>query len=199
MAVVDFGKAFFDFTGIREVPVVGKENSERGVDIKGLTFQVVACAPLRRVAHVSDTGVADKVSHIPCAKDVAHKALGFKKRKAVALHRADAGSILSAVLQQKERIIDLLIDRTVCEDSDNAAHSGLFIPFLKVGSLGHFKTRGEQCGAIVLEARAGASEAYRPQEDPVNTHRKECDAIAAKGKATNGLQGIGDVKNHGNA
>ena len=141
---------------------MGKENPERSIDIKGLAFQIVACASLRRVSHVSDTCIADEVSHITCAKDVAHESLGLKKRKAVPLHRADAGSILPAMLQQKKRIIDLLIDRTVCEDSDNAAHSGLFIPFLKVGSLAHFKTRGEQCGAIVLDVSAGDSLVFKP-------------------------------------
>src|SRR5690606_20764272 len=47
---------------------------------------------------------------------------------AVGLGRRDARRVLPAMLQQQERVVDLLVDRALPDHSDDAAHGSYFAP-----------------------------------------------------------------------
>ncbi len=78
---------------------------------------------LRRVAHVTQADVAEEAPHVARAERLAHLTLGLEEvEDPAALGRRDAGRVLPAMLQQQERVVDLLVDRALPDHSDDAAH-----------------------------------------------------------------------------
>ncbi len=60
--------------------------------------------------------------HVVLLEHVAHQARALAHEQLAVLGRHDAGGILAAVLQHRQRVIDALIDCAGADDSDDSAH-----------------------------------------------------------------------------
>ena len=71
---------------------------------------------------MTDPGIAQQLSHVSCAKGFTHTSPLFVHMEGVIVHRDNPCRVLTAVLKQKQIVVDLLVDRVNTEHSDNAAH-----------------------------------------------------------------------------
>ena len=99
-----------------------KHNAIWGIDVKRLTFFIAVSIALCGVAHLAHTTIAQKISLAPSSKDITHQTHGFVHMKCQTIKRCDTGCILTAVLQQKQRIVEPLIDRLMRKKSHNPTH-----------------------------------------------------------------------------
>ena len=73
-----------------------------------------------------------QTAHIASSKDISNQAVGLMHRERVAMHRGNAGSILSAMLQEQQGIIEKLIYWGMGNCSNDAAHRPKSLFLLKV-------------------------------------------------------------------
>jgi len=71
---------------------------------------------------MADAGVAEQLGHVAGVEDVGDEAVALVEIEAIFKGCGDSGSVLTAVLQHGQRIVDYLTDRLVSEDTDNATH-----------------------------------------------------------------------------
>jgi hypothetical protein len=67
---------------------------------------------------VADANVAPQLEHVILGKDVADEAAALARAQLTFGRRRDARGVLATMLQHRERIVDLLIDRRGSNDSD---------------------------------------------------------------------------------
>jgi hypothetical protein len=106
--------------GVGEVAVVPEADAVRRVDVERLGLGGTRTAG-RRIAHVADTDVALQPQHVALLEDVAHQAVALADEQPPVLGH-DAGGVLAAMLQHRQRIVDGLVDGFVPDDSDDSAH-----------------------------------------------------------------------------
>jgi hypothetical protein len=108
--------------GVGEVAVVREADAIGRVDVERLRLGGAVTAG-GRIAYVADADVAPELEHVMLLEHVAHqpRALAHAQRAFRGHH--DAGGILAAVLQHRQRIIDPLIDGIGANDADDAAHA----------------------------------------------------------------------------
>ena len=111
MTTVDVEQLRGQFTGVGEVAVVDEGDAVRRIDIERLRLLLVGGVTLGGLTHVSEAHVAGQVAHVPRAIRLANLAAGFLHVQGVALCCGDSGGVLSAMLQQQQGVIDLLVDR----------------------------------------------------------------------------------------
>ena len=77
-----------------------------------------------------DAGVAGELAHVAGTEDVAYvtRRLVHVKHRTLAGH--DAGSLLTAVLQQQQAVIQELVNRRMRNSADDSTHS--FYPKVKL-------------------------------------------------------------------
>ena len=112
---------FRELGGVRQVAVVPEADAVRRVDVERLRFGG-GVAARGRIAHVADADVALQAQHVALLEDVAHQAVLLAHEQLAVVAGHDAGGVLAAVLQHRQRVIDLLIDRRVPDDADDSAH-----------------------------------------------------------------------------
>ncbi len=71
---------------------------------------------------MADTDISRQAKHMPGAKDIPHQTIALALLQTVRAPGHDAGRILAAMLENGERIVNRLIDGTLRNDTDNAAH-----------------------------------------------------------------------------
>ena len=98
------------FASVREVPIVNEDDSVGGVDEEWLSLVVVCCTSVRRVADVTETEVSREPSHVTSAERFANLALGFCQVQGSTFACRDARGVLTAMLQQGEGVVNLLVD-----------------------------------------------------------------------------------------
>ena len=76
------------------------------------------------IADVADADIALELDHVLLLKHIAHQPGVLAHEQLAGLAGHDAGGILAAVLQNRQRVIDPLIDRTHTDHSDDSAHDG---------------------------------------------------------------------------
>ena len=76
---------------------------------------------------MADADVALQPQHVALLEDIAHQAVLLAHEQLAVVAGHDARGILAAVLQDRQRVIDLLIDWRVPDDADDSAHS-LMLP-----------------------------------------------------------------------
>ena len=108
---------------VGEIAVVAEADAVGGIHVEGLRV-VRAVGAGRRVAHVADADVALELEHVLLLEHVAHQTRVLAHEQLARLAGHDAGGILAAVLQHRQRVIDALIDRAHSDHSDDAAHEG---------------------------------------------------------------------------
>ncbi len=107
---------------VRQVAVVTEADAVRRIDHERLRFRrtVAACSG---IADVADADVALEAQHVALLEDVAHQAVLLAHEQLAFVAGHDAGGVLAAVLQYRQRVIDLLVGRRVPDDADDSAHS----------------------------------------------------------------------------
>jgi len=121
-------------TRVGEVAVVYQDDAVGGVDVERLRLFLARRGALRGVAHVSEADVAQEGAHVAGAKRLAHLSLGLEQvEDAAGLGRRDTRRVLPAMLQQQQRVVDVLIDRALSDNADDSAHVVLLNPFLRRG------------------------------------------------------------------
>src|SRR3569623_315242 len=109
---------------ISEIAVVTEDDAERRVHIKRLCL-LLAGGPGGRITALADTGIAQQRTHVSRTEHVAHQAVRLMHCERMSIAGCDARRILSSMLQQQQRIVDLLIDGTMGNYADYATHGGL--------------------------------------------------------------------------
>ena len=114
--------------GVGEVAVVAEADAIRGVDVEGLRLGG-AIAAGGGVTHVADADVALQLEHVVLLEDIAHESTALAHAQ-LALTRGggDAGGVLAAMLQHRERIVEALVDGAGTDDAGDAAHDSLNPP-----------------------------------------------------------------------
>jgi hypothetical protein len=108
--------------GVGEVAVVAETDAIGCIDVEGLRLGG-AVAARRRIAYMADTHITLELEHVVLLKDIAHQAAAFAHAQlTLARGGGDAGSILAAVLQHRERIIETLVYGAGANNADDAAH-----------------------------------------------------------------------------
>ena len=72
---------------------------------------------------MADAEGADEALHVLLMEHIADQAVAFPEVQLVAVAGDDARRVLTAMLQHRKRVIELLIDVLVTYDSNDAAHS----------------------------------------------------------------------------
>ncbi|NDG35828.1 MAG: DEAD/DEAH box helicase, partial [Betaproteobacteria bacterium] len=96
--------------GVGEIAVVGQHDAVGRVDVEGLGFGGRAFAG-GGVAHVPHAHQAFQLQHVAGVEDVAHEAFRFTQVEPSVLAGHDAGRVLPAVLEHRQRVVNCLIDR----------------------------------------------------------------------------------------
>jgi hypothetical protein len=63
-------------------------------------------------------------THVTRTENVAHQTISFVHAEGIAMAGCNTGGILTAVLQQQQRIIDELVHWAMRNDANNATHGG---------------------------------------------------------------------------
>ena len=113
--------------GVGEVAVVREADAVRRIDVERLRLGR-AVAARRRIADVPDADVALELQHVPLLEHVADQAVVLAQEQLAVVRGHDARGILAAMLQHRQRIVELLVDRAVTDDADDAAHVLLRFP-----------------------------------------------------------------------
>ncbi len=122
VAVVLLLDETFELIRVDEIAVVGKTNAEGRVHVERLSFREAGAAR-RRIAHVTEAYVAGELQHVPLEEHVADQAVALADAQAAAVVRHDAGGVLPAVLEHRQRVVERLIDGLMTDDSDQSTHT----------------------------------------------------------------------------
>ena len=106
---------------IRQVAVVREADSVWRVDVKRLRLRRTR-ATGRRIPRVADADVALEAQHMPFLEHVADQSQRLAAVKSAAFLGIDAGGVLAAVLENRQGVINRLVDRAVGDYADNATH-----------------------------------------------------------------------------
>ena len=103
---------------------MGQPNAVGRIDIERLRLGG-AFVTGSGVTHVAYAHVAAQFQHMTLLEDIAHQTGFLAQEDLVAVGGHDARSILTAVLQHRQRVIDALIDRAGARNTDDATHEKL--------------------------------------------------------------------------
>ena len=70
-----------------------------------------------------DTNIPLQALHVVLPENITHQSLGLSLVKVSGMERHNARSILTAMLQDRQRIIDGLVDTGLANNSDQTTHS----------------------------------------------------------------------------
>ncbi|MNN67152.1 hypothetical protein D3C81_1827720 [compost metagenome] len=96
---------------VGQVAVMRQDDAVRGVDVERLRLFLARGRAGGRVAHLADARGARQAAHVAGTENVAHQAVGLVHVESTAVGGGDAGSILSAMLQQQQAVVNQLVDR----------------------------------------------------------------------------------------
>src|SRR5690606_9998900 len=116
---------------VDEVAVVREADAERRIHVERLRFGRARGAR-RRITHMADADVAAQPQHVALLEHVAHEPVALARVQPAVRLRDDTRRILTAVLQDRQRIVERLVDRLMADDSDYSAH----LPSLCLASRG---------------------------------------------------------------
>ena len=119
---------------IGEISVVHQDDAKRRIHIEGLRLFFAERIAGRGITHLTQTCIAWQCPHVAGAEHVTHHALGLVHEKFTPLLRDDTRCILTAVLQQKQRVIDQLVDRRRTDDANNSTHILFVIRFSEINT-----------------------------------------------------------------
>ncbi|VXB85393.1 hypothetical protein PSEUDO8O_20039 [Pseudomonas sp. 8O] len=118
IGLVDFLGQLLD---VGQVTVVRQGDAVRRVDVERLSFGR-AGATSSRVAHMADAHMTDQALHMPLLEHVTYQTIVLAQEQAAIMAGDNTGSILAAVLEDGEPVIQRLIDVRFTDDTDDATH-----------------------------------------------------------------------------
>ena len=107
--------------GVGQIAVVRQADAVGSIDVERLRLGGAVAAG-GRIAHVADADVARQLQHVLLLEHIAHQAGALARAQPALEGGHDAGGILAAMLQHRQRIVQTLIDRAGADDADDAAH-----------------------------------------------------------------------------
>jgi len=110
MAAVFLGKQFCQFVVVGQVAVVTQADAVRRIDIERLCFGCL-CTTGCRVTNVANANVTGQAQHVTLVEHVANKAVALALAHAVVAPGNDTCSILAAMLQHGQCVVDTLVNR----------------------------------------------------------------------------------------
>src|SRR5947209_6992457 len=110
------------FLRINEIAVMAKDNAKWRIHVKRLGFIGSGCRPRCWVTAMANSHHSDKITHVACAKDIAHHSTALVHMKGTTVSRDNAGGILATMLQYKKSVIEKLINRTFSNNPNNSTH-----------------------------------------------------------------------------
>ncbi len=119
---IDVEQLVGEFARVGQVAVVHQHDAVRRVHVERLSLLLLLGVAPCGIAHVAQAHRAEQAAHVAGAVRLAHLALGLLHVDDAAVGGRDARRILAAMLQQGERVVDLLIDGARRDDADDAAH-----------------------------------------------------------------------------
>ena len=123
-------KLALEVARVREVAVVHEHDAVRGVHVEGLSLELVLGFAAGGVAHVPEADAAHERAHVAGAEGLLDHALALAHMDVRTVEGRDARRILAAVLQEPQRVVDLLVDARSRGDADDAAH-GIVLHWLR--------------------------------------------------------------------
>ena len=111
VAQVVHEQLFLQLGSVGQVAVVAEHDAERRVHVERLRLVVVHRGTGRRITHMRDARVALQCTHVAGAKHIAHQTVVLVQMESMPVQRGDAGSILPAMLQDLQAVIQQLIGR----------------------------------------------------------------------------------------
>jgi hypothetical protein len=107
--------------GVREVAVVRHGDAVGRIDVERLRIRRATGAG-GRIAHVSDTDTSEEALHVVLAEHVANQALVLALVKTIMAAGHDARRVLAAVLQHRERVVQLRRHGAAHDHTGEATH-----------------------------------------------------------------------------
>src|SRR5262249_23483888 len=117
-----------ELLGVGEIAVVPEHDAERGVDVKRLRLGRRPRGACSRIARVGDAGLPHQQAYIARAEYIAHHPGAFVSAEVGSFRRHDPRSVLAAVLQHEQPVIEQLVDWILGDDSDYSAHRVPSVP-----------------------------------------------------------------------
>ena len=122
MTKIELEELAFERLAVGQVAVVRERDPERRIHIERLRFELRRRASRGGIAAVPDAKVARQIAHVARPEYVPDVAAGLVHMKRRAVVGDDAGGILPAMLEQKQPVIEHLIDRRVRDDAYDSTH-----------------------------------------------------------------------------
>ena len=97
-------------------------NAVRRVNVHGLRFRVAGTAR-SGISNMADTDIPFEALHVLLLEDISDQAIAFAQVQFMAIAGNHARSVLSAMLQNSQSVVNLLIYRTTGDDADDATHN----------------------------------------------------------------------------
>jgi hypothetical protein len=72
---------------------------------------------------MTDAEIADQLLHVARVEDIAHQAIIFAQIEFALVAGDDAGGVLAAMLQHGQRIVDILVDVALGDDTHYPTHA----------------------------------------------------------------------------
>jgi hypothetical protein len=126
VTAVDGEQVFAQGVGVGQVAVVHQHQAEGRVHVEGLGLFLIEGVASGRVADLTQAHGAGQRTHVAGAEHVLHHAAGLVHEELATVRirsgRHDPRRILTAVLQQQQRVIDQLVDGRLGNHTNDAAH-----------------------------------------------------------------------------
>ncbi|MOA38107.1 hypothetical protein D3C78_1597550 [compost metagenome] len=71
---------------------------------------------------MADADLADQALHVALLEHVTHQAVVLAQKQPAAMAGHDTGSVLAAMLEDGQRVIQRLVDVGLTDNTDNATH-----------------------------------------------------------------------------
>ncbi len=124
-----------EFARVRQIAVVHEHDAVGRVDVEGLRLLLIAGGALRGISDVTEAEVAHEGPHVAGAERLAHLPLRLVHvERAGGFGRRHPRGVLTAMLQQEEGVVDLLVDGPTAHHADDSAHACYASPFVKTAS-----------------------------------------------------------------
>src|SRR5690606_13466316 len=124
MPPVGMEQRLLQLAGVDEIAVVDDGNAERRVGVERLRL-VRAGGAGGGIAHVANADVALQLFHAFLVEHVRDQAIVLVDVNPAIRPRENSGGVLSAMLQDRQGVIDRLVDGRVTDDADNSTHESL--------------------------------------------------------------------------
>ncbi len=117
--IVELGR---QLTSVGQIAVVHEDQTVGRIHIERLRLFLIRGCATRGVAHMPEPDMAEQGTHVAGTIRLAHLPASLHHVELAAIGGGDSRRILTAMLQQQQAVVDLLVHVTGGNDADDAAH-----------------------------------------------------------------------------